>query len=648
MPSHVAAGRASLCHRNVSSPFFSPTRTFFLCALLASSCAANTEPDPLSLRVTWGLTGTSVLPADVSDIELVTCIGAGQEDEECTSSTCSVAALTLMREGGEVAGCRPTVGTEMYGENPVLVRTGLPTGVPIRFELRAKRAPGDASYAYVGQAGPMMLGDGERRYVDLRMYDVGRSSILSGISIRRFLHTATLLPDNRILIAGGFSEAIRLTECPAALMLPADTRCFGLRASNQALAFDIATRTLTPIRDSMLAARAGHTATLLPDGRVLIAGGAPNAMLAMIPQAIGGFSMTFYPAQLDNRPGAHASFEVFDAFLDMEADDVDHDGDLGRGRFIGRVDQDSVAGVLNQPRFLHAAAALASDPDRVLLVGGLGGARTASSWEVFDNRRPGGFGVYTASEARLGTPRTMPSAVPLGNQVWIFGGTVMARSNADLAEIWTPGTTDPNGTMAAASATTSFASDGDHPEWALLRPTVATIDEGRRALVTGWYGPQCEPGTSNPIFVGIGTPSEICAMPPTGMPRSFTLEPTGMASVTSSSLRSFGDAAELTCFRPRRTERYVALTGGFANATWGGQAAIDIFAGTVDASGAARPLGATPPSLSSQRIFHRSVGLAGFGIVTIGGITFGTGGDQIVFQDSIETVFLPSPDPDGC
>ena len=72
------------------------------------------------------------------------------------------------------------------------------------------------------------------------------------MSVERAVHTATLLPDGRVLIAGGMDAT---GVCHAACEI-----------------FDPATGTLAPTAP-MSTERAGHSATLLPDGRVLVAGG---------------------------------------------------------------------------------------------------------------------------------------------------------------------------------------------------------------------------------------------------------------------------------------------------------------------------------------------------------------------------------------
>jgi hypothetical protein len=98
------------------------------------------------------------------------------------------------------------------------------------------------------------------------LYDpkTGTFSPTGSMAGARGLHTATLLSDGRVLIAGGG---------PWGSML--------LTASYLASAelYDPKTGTFSPT-GSLATARAWHTATLLADGRVVIAGGAGSAFLA--------------------------------------------------------------------------------------------------------------------------------------------------------------------------------------------------------------------------------------------------------------------------------------------------------------------------------------------------------------------------------
>lgn len=82
--------------------------------------------------------------------------------------------------------------------------------------------------------------------------NTGNVDAIGGMSASRAAHTATLLPDGKVLVAGGFAD---------------DENSLA-----SAEIFDPKTNSFSP-SGRMSIARSGHSATLLPGGKVLIAGG---------------------------------------------------------------------------------------------------------------------------------------------------------------------------------------------------------------------------------------------------------------------------------------------------------------------------------------------------------------------------------------
>jgi hypothetical protein len=94
--------------------------------------------------------------------------------------------------------------------------------------------------------------------ISAELYDpsTGRFTITGSMATPRAGHTATLLPNGKILIAGGYT----------------DFSNGEFHATATAEVYDPATGSFSP-SSSMEAARFEHTATLLPNDTVLIAGG---------------------------------------------------------------------------------------------------------------------------------------------------------------------------------------------------------------------------------------------------------------------------------------------------------------------------------------------------------------------------------------
>src|SRR5438874_6164324 len=84
--------------------------------------------------------------------------------------------------------------------------------------------------------------------------------ITGSLAMARRGHTATLLPNGKVLVAGGFIGLIGSVRAGAELYDPAS----GTWSATGSLA----------------TARRGHTATLLPNGKVLVSGGFGASILA--------------------------------------------------------------------------------------------------------------------------------------------------------------------------------------------------------------------------------------------------------------------------------------------------------------------------------------------------------------------------------
>jgi hypothetical protein len=206
----------------------------------------------------------------------------------------------------------------------------------------------------------------------VELFDPSNNSMeeLSALSERRASHTATLLTDGRVLIAGGYNgDYLQSLEV-----------------------FDPATRRFAPA-GSLIAARSGHTATLLPDGRVLFVGGV-------------GPGWTFL-----------RSAELYDP-------------SLGRSQLVGS---------MNVARESHTATLLPQG--RVLIVGGHSGRRqnmtVYSSAEIFSTAT----GRFSAG-GELATARHKHDAIELADgRVLVIGGADRTdRVHFETTEIYDPRT----------------------------------------------------------------------------------------------------------------------------------------------------------------------------------------------------------------
>ncbi len=116
---------------------------------------------------------------------------------------------------------------------------------------------------------------GTRNLASAELYDpgTGQFGAIGSMTIARSKHTATLLTDGRVLIAGGVSNVGSSDGVASAEVYDPKTGTFGPTGS-------------------MTTARPSHAATLLQDGRVLIAGGTAVASAELYDPNTGSFTRT--------------------------------------------------------------------------------------------------------------------------------------------------------------------------------------------------------------------------------------------------------------------------------------------------------------------------------------------------------------------
>jgi large repetitive protein len=260
----------------------------------------------------------------------------------------------------------------------------------------------------------------------VELYDVGKGTfteILGDDGLGIFGHTATLLANGKVLLAGGFINDVW-------------DDYYDNVSNNGAGLYDSATGVLS-FTGNMTASRGGHTATLLANGNVLIAGGADQ----------------------DPTGTGLASAELYDP---------------STGTF-------TPTGSMAVGRFLHTATLLQNG--KVLIVGGVptSASDPVATAEVYDPAT----GTFTMTGA-MATAREQHTATLLGDgRVLIVGGTTSPP--APLASAWlTTGTVDlhPTATVEVYDPSTgSFSVTGSMAEARTFH--TATLLASGKVLVAG-------------------------------------------------------------------------------------------------------------------------------------------------------------------
>jgi WD40 repeat protein len=279
------------------------------------------------------------------------------------------------------------------------------------------------------------------------LYDprVGSFAKTGTMGTERVSHTATLLPNGEVLLAGGWDRG-------------------GVLANAEL--YNPATGVFSPT-SSMTTHRAAHTATLLPNGKVLIAGGyngnqsVPDAEI--YDPRTGTFSRT---GSMTTPRSAHAAALLPNGrVLATGGSDAQEKivasaeiYDPGTGRFIR-------TGTMSVDRYKHAATSLRDG--KILILGGSNAddfyGKYASA-ELFDPAS----GTFTAVDDMNAERFKLPDAVAT-----LSSGEVLVGGDSERAEIYDPESKGFRTVHGSLGAARNFA-------------TVTTLSEGG-ALIAGGY-----------------------------------------------------------------------------------------------------------------------------------------------------------------
>jgi hypothetical protein len=231
----------------------------------------------------------------------------------------------------------------------------------------------------------------------------GTFSSTGSMTAARQGFTATTLPSGKVLIAGGGGNC--------------DSGCTYFSSAEL---YDSVSGTFTPT-GNMTVAREYHTATLLPNGQVLIAGGVTPAGSSS--QGLASTEL-YNPATgtFSSGPTMSASRQSFTATLFSSGKVLLVGGVVLASADIYDSGTNTITptGSLNSPRYSHSASLLGNG--KILIAGGAGSAGTVSVAELYDPNS----GTFTTT-GTLNEPRFGHTATALtSGQVLIAGGVAIS------------------------------------------------------------------------------------------------------------------------------------------------------------------------------------------------------------------------------
>lgn len=589
-----------------------------LVALLATClpithCRPAGDAGPLGIKVQFLGGEGGALPAGVTSLRIT--VGA----YATTAPDCTPANPETVVETFQVSDL-----TDLdENDRREAVLSDMPYGCPLYATVEAFS---DAALSYSSRADGIVIEQrGDRRFIEMVLTTVGAVSLLDAtLEEPAFGLTATALgeTDGRVLVAGGFTSA-ESTTCPDEYT---DADCLLLGATDQAHLFDQASAQVHPMATRMRHPRALHSATLLGDGRVLIAGGVSSAILVL--QQGSDTWAGWEIVDVVPQPAALQSIDIFDPALASGFDT-------------------SASAMMRYGKFAHAATLLLSPEHasahqrRVLLVGGMG-ADAAGNIDVFSLEADD---FLTASLQATMAPRLAPASVMLDEYIWVFGGTSFpgdeTTPNVAVAERWDP-TDDGNEWNVGTVSFDDFSTD--HPEFVRLFPTAVELGiTGSVMLVQGWYGARCTDagGLASPTYDYTTSDTSICPPPggsfdqtrdlivdaststPTISPADATSPPHALAAV----LRLEDDSHR----------GQVLVAGGITDVDFTTTDVMVVYTGQTTPTSQLNPDFITSPTFNERRALAAAAEMNGGSVVLAGGVRFDMSGTPaLTIRDSLE------------
>jgi hypothetical protein len=255
------------------------------------------------------------------------------------------------------------------------------------------------------------------------LYDPGTETWTEtgSLAAPRFGHTATLLPDGRVLLAAGAWE---------------DRIGFGTFPMRAAELYDPASGTWTAT-GNLAHPRLAHTATLLPNGKVLVAGGRRRldfnvietlASAELYDPATGTWSLT--GSLTTTRQGHTATLLANGLVLVAGGHNGNSNGFLNTAELYNPATGTwSLTGSFGAPRQDHTATLLPSG--RVLIAGGAGPNGTVGSGELYNFN-----GGEWATVTTLFTARQNHTATLLHNGPVLVAGGLNGTQSLASAELY--------------------------------------------------------------------------------------------------------------------------------------------------------------------------------------------------------------------